>query len=567
MTTPSARVWAGEAPVGPGPGAAKPVVLSTGATVKTLVKLKIRLIGGNLRVRRSGKGRRVAFVLSVVFALAGGGLGAYLVATVAAGGGIHARAMAVVGATALLVGWTVFPIVTIGADETLDPSRLRLFPLTSRAVVAGLAVSSLVGPAPLAGVLVAGGAVAGWGGGSATLVVLPAAVLLVLSCVVTSRALLASLAAALTSRKGRDMVAFVAPLLALATQGLRLLSFDVSDGTWRAIVGVLRWGPPGMLGQAMVDAGSGRLGRGALELAPSVLLLVVGGYLWDRALERSLSEVEAHGGPAGAPLASADRPARGVLTLPVPLLRRLPARPWVASASRELRTLVRHPRARAQLLNLVIIGVGPAVYFSLTQAVTGRLTVLVAAAASPAAMLGAQNQFGIDGPAFWTDLLAGNLRATLIGKNVALAATVLPVTLVSAMVLAARSGEWASVPAVVALALAGLGAGLAVANQLSVRFPWPMPQSSNPFGNRSAGVGCLVGMVGMVGVVAESILMAPVAVAAVLAAEAGTLPLLVAGLAGAAYGALIWLLGLRLAVGYAGPRQPEMLAAVDRRAG
>ena len=56
------------------------------------------------------------------------------------------------------LGWTVFPILGFGNDETLDPQRLATLPLSRRQLVSGVLAASLVGVAPLATLVAFSGA-------------------------------------------------------------------------------------------------------------------------------------------------------------------------------------------------------------------------------------------------------------------------------------------------------------------------------------------------------------------------------------------------------------------------
>src|SRR4051812_9325323 len=107
--------------------AAPPVAL-------TLVRLKGRLMLNKVRAEN-----KVAAVLAPLAALIMGLVGFSL----AAGSSTFhdpraSRVLVVVGATMLLVGWTLLPLVSFGTDETLDPSRLVLLPLRRWPLMRGL---------------------------------------------------------------------------------------------------------------------------------------------------------------------------------------------------------------------------------------------------------------------------------------------------------------------------------------------------------------------------------------------------------------------------------------------
>ena len=62
-------------------------------------------------------------------------------------------------AAVLVLGWLLLPLVFFGVDETLDPARFALLPLTRRTLVTGLLAAALVGVPALATLLATGGLV------------------------------------------------------------------------------------------------------------------------------------------------------------------------------------------------------------------------------------------------------------------------------------------------------------------------------------------------------------------------------------------------------------------------
>jgi ABC-2 type transport system permease protein len=243
------------------------------------------------------------------------------------------------------------------------------------------------------------------------------------------------------------------------------------------------------------------------------------------------------------------------------------ARPWMAVAAKELRYARRDPRRKVALLNAFVISAGLPIFLALSQQSRNEpQVVLFSTFAGYFAVIGAMNQFGLDGPALWLDVAAGDrLRAVLIGKNVALAVLIVPFIALIACAIAVVSGGWLYVPMSVLLALGGLGAALAVANVVSILIPQAMPESGNPFARRSGGQGCINGLISMAALLVQGIAVGPLAAAGLLAANAGAAPLFVVSVLGVGYGYVVWRLGLALAVDNGLQRQPELLIAVDPR--
>ena len=73
--------------------------------------------------------------------------------------------------TAVFLGWACFPVLGFGSDETLDPTRLALFPLGRRDLMIGLLSASAVGVAPLVTLLALSGSLVGFAPGGLGLVV------------------------------------------------------------------------------------------------------------------------------------------------------------------------------------------------------------------------------------------------------------------------------------------------------------------------------------------------------------------------------------------------------------
>ena len=525
----------------------------------TFVRLKLRLVRNRARATRGG-----SFQLGASLLL--GGLVVLIVAPLAFSAARSndpraARNAAVLGATLLVVGWAVFPLLSFGTDETVDPAKLVLFPLPRHPLMAGMVLSSLIGVAPVAVAIVTVAAAAGYARGAAAVLAAPVVVLLLLLlAVTTARTLSTALAATLTSRRGRDVTIVLAALLAISLQGVRFVRVDaVSVEAVDRVVGVLRWLPPGMLGQALTDAAAGRVGVAVLQLIPpaaSVASLLV---VWGRALERSMTVV-VEGSTVGRRRRS---PSIG---LPL-LFRRLPflrPTPWGAVAAKELRYLNREPRRKVTAVNAVLIGITAPLFLAFSAGGVRPDSVLLASLAGYVVVLQSMNQFGFDRGALWMDAAAGDVvRAELMGKNLANAMLVAVPLVVAAVVLAGAGGGWAFLPAALLVAVAGLGAGLGIGNVVSVRWPIRMPESKSPFGGAGGGQGCATSAIVLGCSVLQNLVIAPVAVTTLIAVNLAPVSLVVVAPLCALYGGVLWWAGLSVATSYARRHQPELLQAVD----
>ena len=154
--------------------------------VGTFVRLKLRLLRNGFSI---GQGA----VLFAIGAFGAGVLGLTGFVTLAlARGDKTAPDLAIVVFGIATLGWTIFPILGFGNDETLDPQRLATLPLSRRQLVTGVLAASLVGVAPLATLLAFSGAFIGFTHGAAsTILIAIAVVATLLLCVVASRTLVA----------------------------------------------------------------------------------------------------------------------------------------------------------------------------------------------------------------------------------------------------------------------------------------------------------------------------------------------------------------------------------------
>jgi len=523
---------------------------------RLLVRLKVRLVRNRARAQRHGT---LLLVASVVAAIVFGLNGALAVAQlVSSDDAFVVRGTLVIGASLFTLAWTVLPLLSFGADESIDPARLTLLPLRRDPLMRGLLLASLVGPAPAFALLVLLGAVIGFAG--TTLAVVPVVVLLVLFTVALARTVNTLLAATLASRKARDAVVIILPLLFLSLQALRFVNLTfLGQEEVERISDILMWLPPGMLGQAVYDAGGGDHGPALLRLLPAMALLPALVWVWGRSLERTLTTVS-----TGETSSRRRRPS-GDLPLLFPRLAFIRPTPWGAVAARELRYVLREPRHKVSLVNTILLGAGLPLFFAIRSG--GGLSdssVLLATVAGYLAILSANNQFGSDGGALWLDIVAGDtIRSVLIGKNLAVLVQVLPTITVVGIVMAGITGGWTFLPGALALGVAALGSGLATANVISIRFPLPVPDTRNPFGGAGGGQGCATSLILLVCTVAQAILVIPVGIAAIVGIVAGPAWLVVSSIFAVAYGVGLWFLGLRMAAHHARTHEPERLRAVD----
>lgn len=513
------------------------------------IRLKLRLIAGNLR---GDTMRQVGFVFTMIAAVmvALGGLVLTSLLRLAPAG-VAADAGAVLF-TLLTLIWVVGPLFVFGVDETLDPSRLTLFPLTTRQMAVGMFAASATGPWPLATLFVLAGAVVGLSRNVTGLLIgLVAVVLQAALCLVASRAVTTALSRVLRTRRGRDLLAVGVVIVILLTQVPNLLlnrGFAGDPGEFLAgLAGVLRWGPPGMAAHAIADGGL----IGLAELLAVGLVVVALGWLWIVALRGAMVHAD-----SSTQVGSVRRSRFDGL---------LPAGALGAVVAKELKYVRREPRGRMGWM--AAIGFAGILMFSLSSGPNGLdgAALAVAPACIGALMIGLQasNAFGIDGRALWMNAIVyssgRDLRTDFAGRHLAVSLIAVPLLAVLSAAAALIAGHlpWA-LPAL--LASAGLlQVALGVGAVTSVILPYTYPERINAFTSAAPGQGGVAFAGAFGAMLGTSVLALPVVLPVFLGlgwVSALAVP----------YGLLVAVGGRRLgaAIGYA--RLPDLLGAVSRAA-
>jgi ABC-2 type transport system permease protein len=327
----------------------------------------------------------------------------------------------------------------------------------------------------------------------------------------------------------------------------------------RPVVRVLGWLPTGLAARALVDAGQGRLLAATAELAGVALAVVALGWWWWRSLDRVLTTAEP---PARR---RAGRASPGLF--PRPLRWLLPADQRGAVAAKELRYLARHPRMRVAWVISCLLGLALVVFVAVSDGIRHPWMVLASLTMAFLAAQNSLNQYGFDGAAYWTQVVAGaDPRGDLVGRNLASMVTGVLTTAVLAVALAAVTGGWLYVPVALCLGAGVLALSLGVADVVSVRFAYPLPDdATNLWAVQGTGQGCLVGVVQLLAFAVQGVLVLPLAAVVVAGLAAWTPALVLVCPLAIAYGVFLWRVGLGLGASWLTGHQPELLAALSPR--
>ena len=517
---------------------------------RLLVQLKLRLLRNALHSSNQAK---VSFILSTICAaLVAAGTFAGLAALRGQSASVD---LTTVVFTLFAFGWLILPLLVFGLDGTLDPATLALFPLRTRPLAVGLLAASAAGAWPLANLIGLLGVTVGLArGGLGLLIALLAVVLEVLFSITLARFVTAAMAGLLRSRRGKDFAALlIIPIFALYEVFTQLVPKLTAEGklTPASFAGVdvwMRWIPPGLAAHAIQDASTGHPGTALLRLALLAAVTVVLGRLWIGSLAHGLVNADAStqsSAVRGTALPFGRFGLRGAVA----------ARFWLYQR-REPSSLIYWGITAVVMIAVSIHGI----------TTPGYLGALLFSSVLGAALMGAlhANSIGLSGPGFGLEAmgLAGRpaLRAYFSGQDIAVGMIAVPLLTVISFGLAAVAGHPVAGFLGLAADLAGIGAGLALANVFTTTVPYPLekrvgspvPRPADGYtGDRLAGtLGTLFGV---------AVAAIPVVLGVVFTrSDPATVRMPVLVLCAAGYGlALAWI-GVRIAADAAEHRLPEL---------
>ncbi|WP_439592461.1 transporter [Microbacterium sp.] len=438
--------------------------------VATLVRLRLQVLANNLR---RSTWQLVATIIGGLYAL---GMLALLVAGCIALGVAApvevTTTIIVLGGAALTVGWTAFPVLLTGIEQTLDPSRLAQFPIPVRTLLVALTAVGVLGIPGIVTVVAGLATAAAWFRHPvAAAAAVVCSLLGVLIAIVGSRAVASASTGLQGSRRARELtgILILIPLILLGPiivglmQGVRS-SIDVLP----AVATALGWSPLGAAWAVPGAVAAGDAGGALLRLliASGTLALLV--LMWRAALSRALVS------PARAT-------TRAVASGRIGAFGWVPQTPAGAVAARCLSYWRRDPRYTRQLISVQLIPLLLWFYSSLND--SSALMLWVGPLTGFIFALALATDISYDGTAFATHLVAGvRGRADRLGRLGALASFAVPITVLFSIGGVALTGEWQHLPSILGLALGALLAGFGAVSISSARFVMPVPAAGdNPF--------------------------------------------------------------------------------------
>ncbi len=481
-----------------------------------LVRLKWRLLVNGVKTDRQ---RAIGLPLTIAGLLAGSiGLASQAIRTAQGLEGVALQEYSVWLATLIWAAWAIIPVLVFPLDETLDPAKFALMPMSNTRLVTGLAGAGFVTPTVLIPLVAMVVNLLVFPGIAGIIWSLLGSMVLMIHIVLAGLAFSALISAVVRSRRGRDLTVIIVLGLGLgvfAAQQVistRLGELGMAGAVTEHALSPWMWILPPTGAQVAVARGAaGDHAFALLALLVSIVWLGVIAWGWRQVINHLVITPEA-GGPAGSTKMRSFAEASFWSVIGV-------------TARKELRYYVRDPRLRMVWTGAVIFLGILAASLLFGRATIGNFRALPALVlVSPAVVLFvglpvALNQFGWERrAASFLFALPSRPGAVLMGKNLATTIALLIETFVMALIAAWLTGGWGFLPWVPLIAVTAIGVQLAVGNLASVITPLRLPDMGSDVFSQSSEQGCLAVISQLVSFSIMGLLMVPIAVAWVLVA-------------------------------------------------
>lgn len=467
----------------------------------------------------------------------------------------QAAATVILLMTSMALGWVFGPVLIGGVDETVDPTRLALLPLSARERYVVQLAAAMSGTGPVAasvGLLL--GLTLGHTGLGISLIIVPiAALTAVLMMVGSARALAAILAIAQRSRVGRDAAVLLAALAGGTMFTMAQLARDVVTVGGSLLVQVLSWLPWAWPARAINAARAGDELASLVWIVASLAAACTAHMLWMRLSNYLLL----HGERSAQ---TRRRSGRALLNGA--------STEFGAALSRQWIYLRRSPNSRVGFVFGTVFGIA----FAMVQIVqqgdgngaAASFGILLAMLANLGA---ATNVLGFDAGSLWLEVLAGGpSRVNMIARQLIALPNLLLPTWLSGVIVGVWTGQWKLVLLVALLAIPVAINVLSFGMIASVVSPAPLPDWDNPFGNRQGNESrsTRIAVIAISGMVTIIVLSAPIFVATFQVLSSAWLWLM--PVAGLAYSVTIFLLVSWWAGSFLRGREPLLIERLAPRA-
>jgi ABC-2 type transport system permease protein len=535
---------------------APPVVSMT----RTFVDIKLRILknafAGDRRLR-------IGMIVMIIASLAGSIFTFQRIWNERRYDPINAADHLVLQFNLIFAAWVFGPLLSGGVDDTLDPTRMTLFPLQRNELRRGFVAAALTGYVPIATLFGLTGIVVAFTHSVQSFILLVALVVTQMAVALTcSRALAIVLALTGRSRRGRD----VGIILASSLGGLLFLGgmsvTVMSDRQYDVAIDIVRWIPGGFVGQATIDVREGLYGPAALRILAMALLSYVMLQIWMRGLDSLLQQPEG--------VRRTGRSSNGrypILGFTQKLFGR---HAWAAVMMKELRYLARAPQRRSAFVIGTIIG-APFAFVQMLR--TGTDSEQLAIWFAPVSLLfglGATNNLlGADTASLWMETSSGlSMKTLLTGKSLAAIPYVITPVIISSIGLGIFAKDLPNTLIMIALTLVCWGIPLGTGCMVSVIAPFAQYDQDNPYANKrpSSGEGCLIGLLGVGSLFAIGVLMFPIVVLMyVMSRIGGMAPSVIGIVLSGAWSIAVWQVGLRVSSKIAQRDEADLVTQMGAR--
>ena len=532
--------------------------------VRHFVRLKLRLLAN--RIRSQSIVGTVGYFAMWAAGVLGGLIGG--IAVVGLGRLTDEPGLALIlGYVAVFLGWMIVPPSLSALDETLDPRRFELLPLTPRRLTIGLLAAAAVTPGGLGtfvGLLIATvGSFPEW---TLIPVIAMAVAVGLMICLVIARLVTTLLSNLLSSRRTRELVTLGLGLVIGLVALLPTLLGDPESGqdfevtiTSLEWIERLVWLPPGALARSVGLASEGEVLQSLGLLGYGMAATALIGLAWSASVSRMLTTATSSGRRGR----KRDEVRRTLALMPSWLRV---GGPVGGLAGKELRYLVRDNRVRSQLIGSLVPVVAIA-FVSRGGIGDSEFAPFLATGIAFLIVLGVlANQFGFDGGSFWAYVVSPAPLASVVkGKNLGWSMVALPPVIVGALALGAWSGDFSYVGAAVLAGVGVLLVAIAIGNFTSIYGAYRIPET-NLFGSRGASGAVFFAVV--ISMFATGGLLLPLG-ALVVAPTLwfGPPGATVGATVGLGYAALVYLLSMRLTGRLLIERQQDLLERIDKDLG
>ncbi len=529
--------------------------------VNRLVWLKWRLLVNGLRRDRQ---RSVGFPLVLILIVwVSFWLSDHFTATVMTLSGTARIEYGYWAALLAWLGWTTLPVLLFPLDETLDPARFSLAPITHGKLMVGLTAAALITPTLFVPLILLIADLRLYAPTSP--IAWLAAVALLLLMIVTGRTFSGLVTRILRGRRGRDLAMVLVGSLGVVGFAFQqiidrtvhrlglsgaLTAHPLSTAGW--------WLPPVAAQRAISEAGLGHwvTALGSFAIAGAWIVVIAG--VWRVLIDRLTTL------PETTAISTARKNGHGFTRLPgwsVPIL----------IARKELRFYLRDPRERMVWTGAVIfLGVIAASVLVGTATLTQlRLSpwlpllgpLVVVFVGLPVAL----NQFGWErNAASFLFALPAKPTHMILGKNLATSAAILTEAAALSVMLAAISGRWAVLGVIPPLAVTAVACQLAVGNIVSVVAPLRLPNVGTDMFAQASEQGCLSVGAQVASFFVIVLLLTPsVSAFALVVSFSQALSPWIATVGSLLWGAIVYGVGLFVSSKILSRRLPEMVALVQ----